>query len=171
MHNFKQKKFYLLYNGFTMPEIIIGIVISTMVIGGLIILYITSYNIWAVSSIQASLTQKANLAMDKMLRGVDGTNGIREATSFTLTGNSQVTYTGIRDATERSFYLSGNEIKYSPDTSAEDSANDIIIASDTSSLTFTEINNKRVKIELTQEQDFRDKTISFTLKTDVHLRN
>jgi len=160
----------ILFNrkGFSLIELLIASIIGTLVVAGVWFIYLMSSNIWKEGYVQITLQQEAGLAMDKMVWGMDGKNGIREAESVSVPNSYTIEYTSGLDSVERSFYLEDGEILYDPDTSSAD--DEYAIAEDVSSLTFSQAGGV-VTITLNAQQDVRDKYINVPLTTRVKLRN
>jgi len=126
---------------------------------------------WAESAVRISLQREARLAMDKMVRGVNGTYGIREAADIASPAigatDTQIDFVGL-DANTRSFYLgAGNRIRY-----INESAGDSVIQDgNVQTLTFDRKSETRVEIDLSMTEDLRGKEIRVDLSTQVRLRN
>ena len=153
--------------GFTIIELVIVTAIMGLVIGGVIAIYIMGTTAWKEGSVQVALQRGGSIAMEKMVRGVYGTDGIREASSAPSSTNT-ITYTSGIDNQERSFYLSSGEIMYDPNTSISD--DEFSIAENVTGLTFA-VSDSLVTIDLNLEGQVIDKTIKVDLSTEVKLRN
>lgn len=153
--------------GFTIIELLISMAIMLLVIGGALAIYITCLTAWKEGSVQIVLQRGGSIATEKMVRGVDGTNGIREASSATSSTNA-ITYTSGIDGKERKFYLSNGKIWHDPDTSAV--GTDPSIAENVTGLRFA-VNDSVVTIELSLAGKVIDKDINVDLSTQVKLRN
>jgi len=158
--------------GFTVVEVLIAVVIMALVITGAISIYMMSITAWREGSTQIALQRTASIAMEKMVRGIDGRNGIREASSVTRPNDTTIKFTSGIDAQERSFYLSGSEIIYDPDTSTTDDEFPIVenIRTTPSGLTFV-VSGAVVTINLGMQGMVRGKAIDINLSTSVKLRN
>ncbi len=158
--------------GFTIIELVIVTAIMGLVIGGVIAIYIMGTTAWKEGSVQVALQRGGSIAVEKMIRGVDGTNGIREASSVELytsdTVYNVIRYTSGIDSQERSFYLSSGEIMYDPNTSISD--DEFSIAENVTGLTFA-VSDSLVTIDLNLEGQVIDRTIKVDLSTEVKLRN
>ena len=173
--------------GFTLPEVLIGTVLTILVVSGGVAVYVMSQTSWHEGMVEADLQTRASLSMQKMVRGMGrnllsawGIYGIRDAKSANTTGvtppnpGTVLEFTGT-DNVNRSFYLSGDQlIYYDPNRSPATE----VITDDVSSLSFyrgdgssTYGSENRVRIELTLQDEVRDKQINVTLTTDVALRN
>lgn len=156
--------------GFTLIELSIVMLIIVLVIGGVMFVYTMSTTAWKEGSAQIILQREGSIAMEKMVRGINGTNGIREAGSaLTSVSNTKIEYTSGIDDRERSFRLSGSEIKYDPNTIDPNDV-ELIIAEHVTGLEFT-ISGDIVTIELSLMDEVVDRPINVDLSTNVRLRN
>lgn len=166
--------------GFTITEFLAVMVIMGLIISGAIAIYIRSTTIWQEGGVQIILQRNASMVMEKMVRGVYGTNGIREANSVALySSNTEIRYTSGIDNQERSFYLSGSEIIHDPNTSVSD--DEFSIAENARPITTPanqggpglefSVNNNIVTIEVGLIGKVIDKDIKIDLSTEVKLRN
>lgn len=167
--------------GFTITEIMIATLIMVMVVGGSLAIYIMSQTAWYEGSAQIALQRKASVAMEKMVRGVDGRKGIREAREVPSpsvgASGTQIDFDDV-GGSGRSFYFSSGP-DGDPDTVADNqlryidaSANDtLIIENNVRALTFSQPSNGLIEINLSLEDVVRDKVIILDLSTDVKIRN
>lgn len=160
--------------GMTLPELMIGISIFMLIIGGTLTVYIMSITTWQEGSTQIYLQRDAALVMEKMVRGVDGRNGIREAESVFPDGNG-VRYRSAIDAVERIFYLNiaGDTIMYDPNAiipGDEYAITDPNVRTDITGLTFL-FNGDLVTITLRMRDTVKGKNIDVDLTTSVEMRN
>ena len=158
-------------NGATLVEVLVVSIIMVIILGGALTVYLMSETSWRESTVQAYLQRNASIAIEKMLRGVEGIYGIRDSKAINYYPPSTsygVQFTGT-DNTNRRFYRSesgsGSEIKYYDGSSISTLAEDI------NNLTFTKHGTERLEIDLTMSQAARDKNISINLITDVTIRN
>lgn len=172
--------------GFTLIEILIAITIMGLVVGGAISVYLMSITAWKEGSVQIALQRKGSLAMEKMVRGVNGRYGIREgrATTLTLVGSDRIevavdmndppTPGDASDDTTISFYKSGDQLIYDPDTSPTATGDEFPIAENVRTvppgLTFA-VSGGIVTIDLGMQDKVRDKDINVDLSTTVKIRN
>jgi len=160
--------------GMTLPELMIGISIFMLIMGGTLTVYIMSITAWHEGSTQIYLQRDAALAMEKMVRGVSGRNGLREADTVTPLGNG-IAYRSAIDAVERSFYLNvaGDTIMYDPNTADPNAAPFAItdnVRTDIPGLTFV-LTGTMVTITLQMRDTVRGKAIDVDLSTAVKMRN
>lgn len=161
--------------GFTVSELLMASVVMVLVLAGIIGASRMVQTDMAERNAQVTLHQQARGAMERMVHGVYGTDGIREASSVTIPSSTTIRYTSGIDSTERSFYLSGNEIMYDPDTSTSD--NEISIArlvKSSSGLTFSMSDvsgNSIITINLSMEDQVMGDTVTLDLSTQATLRN
>lgn len=154
--------------GFTVIEFLIASTIMVLVTGGIMAIFLMSMNTWKEGSAQLVLQRKASMVMEKIVRGVDGENGVREAGSISIPSSDTIRYTSGIDGTERSFYLSTSDLMYDPDTST--AADEYSIADKIDGLTFS-ISGSMVTINLSMQDTVRDTTIDVDFTTNVKLRN
>ncbi len=154
--------------GFTLTELLIASVIMMLIIAGAASVYFTSYKSWRRSIVVASLQRDGGLAMEEMVRGVGGENGIREAESVSLPDVNTIRYTSGIDGLERGFYLSDSNIMHDPDTSA--SGDEFIIAENVSSLTFSTYYSM-VTINLGIQGQVNGESLDMAFETGVTIRN
>ena len=164
--------------GFTLVEALVASAIIVIVIAGSVAFYLMAYSAWIDCSKRMPLQRKASLAMKKMVRGVDGRNGIREAESVNSPNSSTVCFRSGIDSQVRSFYLDSDEIFYDPTPpvticsgSTSSIANDeFVIAENVSGLIFT-VTGDIVTINLGMQNRVKDKSINVNLRTEVKCRN
>jgi len=154
--------------GFTVVEVLIAAVIMALVITGAISIYMMSHTAWREGSTQIALQRNASLAMEKMVRGVDGRNGVREANDVTCPIDTDIRYTSGIDGIQRRFWLNGSEIWHTPDYSIDEDGDPIV--KDVSNLQFT-VSGDMVTINLGMQEMVTGKTIDVNLSTSVKLRN
>ena len=158
--------------GVTLVEILIASAIAIIVTTVALTFYLMTCNACMDSSKRAPLQRKAGLAMEKMVRGINGKDGIREADGVTIFGDTKIEYTSGIDAQERSFYLSGSEMIYDPDTSISNNEFSIIgkvITSDDHPI--FSLTDSIVTINLDMQDKIRDTDINISLSTRVMIRN
>lgn len=169
-------------NGFSLVEVLLASSIAAMIIGGIVIVYFMSVSAWNEGSAQFTLQRRGSIAMEKMTRGVDGRNGIREAQEISLpaTGatGTQINYVdAVNPAITRSFFISAgddgdintpadNQIIYS-----EAGVDTPVVGSDVRSLSFNHSSDNAVTIELGLQDNVRGKTLNLDLRTTVKMRN
>jgi len=157
-------------DGLTLVEVLVASAIATIVIAGSVAFYLMAHTAWIDCSKRVPLQRRASLAMEKMVRGVEGIHGIREADSvITSNGDTKIEYTSGIDAKERSFFLNGSKITYDPDTSTADDEFDMI-PEKVSGLTFA-VSGSIVTIDLDMHDKVRDTDINVNLSTKVKIRN
>lgn len=149
-------------------ELLIAVTITTLMVAGILAVYLKSLTAWHEGSVQLTLQRKSSMVMERMVRGVDGTNGIREAGNITVPNSYTIQYASGVDGTERSFYLSGSDIIYDPDTSLADDESSI--AEKISSLTFI-LSGNMVTITLNMQEAVRDRNLQIDLTTRIKVRN
>ncbi len=158
---------------FTIVEVLIASAIIIIVIAGSLAFYLMARTAWIDCSKRIPLQRKASLAMEKMVRGVDGRNGIREADAGSViisNSDTKIEYTSGIDAKERSFYLSDSKIMHDPNTDPLDSSPTVDIAEKVSGLTFA-VTGGIVTINLGMQDMVRDRSIKVDLQTEVRCRN
>ena len=160
--------------GVTPIELLLATAIVLLAVGSVTAIYIMSTTVWKEGSAQIALQREASIVMEKMLRGINGMNGIREADTVLLPNANNIRYTSGVDSKERSFYLSSGQIMYDPNTSV--ASNEFSIAGKVRTsppgLIFTlNANENVVTISLGMEDRVRDRVINADLTSQVRLRN
>jgi prepilin-type N-terminal cleavage/methylation domain-containing protein len=82
-------------NGFTLVEMMVTLIAAVMLIGGVYLVYLMAIRSWQEGSVNVSLERTAGIIMDKIVRGVNGRFGLREADIGTVQVSSDghsVTY-------------------------------------------------------------------------------
>jgi len=163
-------------DGFTLMEFLMTLVLTVLVTAAAMAVYLMSVTTWKEGTTQIALQREASTAMEKMVRGVDGRNGIREAYDIAIPSNTIIRYRSGIDAVERSFYLNGSDVMYDPDTSINggevsitDKARAVGVAV-TQGLIFTRAGNL-ITIKLGLRDSVRGKDIDVDLSTNIKLRN
>lgn len=156
--------------GTTILEMLIGSFVMLLVISGMLMLYISTMTIWKEESARIALQRKANLTMEKMVRGADGTSGIIGAQNAAADGLTTLNYTSNNPVQERSLYLDGDQLTYDPDTTV--TGNEIIIATNVTAdgVSFI-VSGDMVTINLKLEDSVGNTNIKVDLRTKVKLRN
>ena len=164
--------------GITAVEILLATSILLLAIGGAIVIYLMATTAWKEASALITLQQSASLAMEKMVRGVNGTGGLSEAENVVLPNANTIRYTSGIDGKIRSFYLSNDEIMYDPDITIFNNEFSITrkVRVNPSGLTFSvSSDGKLVTINLGMQDNVRSintmKNINVDLYTKVKLRN
>lgn len=162
--------------GFTLIELLFATFIITVAVAGIIAIYLMSITAWQEGSMQIALQSNANTAIEKMVRGIGGSEGIREATSINCPTSSEIQYTSGIDSKTRRFYRSGDKIYHDPDASV--SSDEFIIADNVRTSTSTNPPGFRVQesdglvtINLGLEGEVRNRKINVDLSTQVKIRN
>lgn len=149
-------------------ELLIAATITTLMIAGILAVYIKSLTAWHEGGVQLTLQRKSSMVMERMVRGVDGANGIREAGNITVPNSYTIQYASGVDGIERSFYLNGSDIMYDPDTSL--AGDEFSIAEKIGSLTFN-LSGNMVTISLNMQETVRDRNLQIDLTTRIKVRN
>lgn len=164
--------------GLTVVEILLATSIMLVAIGGAIVIYLMATTAWKEGSALITIQRSDSMVIEKMVRGVNGTNGIREAKSVILPNANTIRYTSGIDGKVRSFYLSNNEIMYDPDIAIFNDEFSIArkVRINPSGLTFSvSSDGKLVTINLGMQDKIRSintmKNINVDLCTKVKLRN
>ena len=116
-------------HGFTLPEMIVTLAAAVMLIGGVYLVYLMALRSWAEGSSNVALERTAAVLMDKIVRGVNGRFGLREAdiglitisadghsVTFLVDKNDPPTAWNSDDVTSR-YYQLGTNIYYDPNSS------------------------------------------------------
>ena len=160
--------------GVTLVEFLTATAIVILAVGSVVAVHVMSTTAWKEGNTEIALQRQASIAMEKMMRGVRGIDGIREADSVTLISSNVLEYTSAIDLVERSFYLSGTDLMYDPDTTI--ASNEYSIAENLTTtppgLIFSlNANEDIVTIELSMSDRVRDRVINASLTGHVKLRN
>lgn len=167
--------------GFTITELMIASSISLVAITALVVFYVTAQNLWMEGNAYMVLQQEARLAMEKMVRGVYDSIGIREAASIDKPNPGQT-----KDEV-RFIDANSNERRFSFDKGADNKKNtwednqltyrnesnstSVIIDGNVVSVDFENIGGNILKITLQLRDRVRDNEINVYLSTQVSLRN
>lgn len=116
-------------NGFTLPELLVALSLSVMIIGGILAVYLMSIRCWRDGSADVGLERTGGIVMEKIVRGVSGRFGVREANigtvqvsesgdsvTFMVDKQDPPTPWNSDDFTSR-YYQLGTQVMYDPDTS------------------------------------------------------
>ncbi len=74
-------------NGFTLVEVLVAVSIFALIIGGAISSYLICQRIWRATSLKMQTVQAANLAMARMIYGIETNSGLRGAAGVDLNTN------------------------------------------------------------------------------------
>lgn len=151
--------------GFTVTELML----SSIIIGFIFIATVTTYimldRIWKEDLVLNDLMREANIALEKIIRGVHGNEGLEAARAVTspLEGLSSdtVQFTDYNN-TSRSFYHSDNKIYAAGGES---------ILADAASAVFYNIDNSIMQIDLVTHRYVVNKEIKYHLQARVKRRN
>jgi len=158
--------------GFSLIEVLLAPLILVFVVGGTMVIYMMSITTWKEATTQITLQRNASITMEKMVRGVAGVGGIREAVSATLVNANTIRYVDNTSSNERSFYLSDGQVFYDPDTTIANDEFSIVydVRTNPAGLVFA-INSDLITISLGLEDDVRDTVINVDLSTKIKMRN
>ncbi len=148
-------------SAFTLAETLAATAIMLLVLTGVLSVYVMSLNLSDIETMRAKELDKGSLVMEKILRGINGNDGLRDAVSFTITSPSDITYTSL-DGQSRRFYLSGNNIYFGP--------SDVIVGGDIGALSFIKTADC-IDVSITFSKTHRGKIYSFKLSESVYPRN
>jgi hypothetical protein len=71
--------------GFTLVEFLLASAIAVLVVGGTLSIYIFSMRFWHAISLRMEADRRVNMAMSRMVYGIDDRRGLRAASSYSLT--------------------------------------------------------------------------------------
>lgn len=107
--------------GFTLVELLIASLLSALVTGGALAVYIGILRAWREIDCRLGASREANLALSRMIYGVDRHPGLREATSYSVATGADgwtLTYTTLGvpfEVTNRFVYSeSASNLTYNP---------------------------------------------------------
>lgn len=172
-------------SGFTLAEILIASTISMVLLGGILAIFLTSLNTWILGSTDMSLERYGTFTLEKIVRGMGGRYGLREANgstvaidadangiTFTVDKNDPPTSSASDDTTVRVYLDSGNgNMMYDPDTSIAGNAVNISKEGVVKDITFTR-NGDVITVDVWVSKDVTpsSKTIEMRFQTSVYLR-
>ena len=161
-------RFVYNHKGFSIIELSVAAIIMSLIVVGILTVDLMTVTAWREGGVQLTLQRKAGVVMEKMVRGIDGLNGIREAGNINIPNNNTILYVSGINAIQRSFSLVGNDIMYDPDTAV--AGNEFSIADMVNNLNFA-INGDVVTITLGMRERVRDTNIDALLTTQIMIRN
>ena len=151
--------------GFTVFELMVSSIIIVFIFTATITTYIMLDKIWQEDLVLTDLMRSTNIALEQIIRGVRGNEGLEAAKAVTapLEGLSSniVQYTDYNN-TSRSFYYSNNSIYASGGK---------VILSNVVSAAFYNIDNIILQIDLVTHRYVVNKEIRYHLQTRVKRRN
>ncbi len=172
-------------SGFTLVEVMVASLISMIILGGVVVLFLTSLDTWTVGGADIRLERCAGLMIEKVIRGVGGKYGLREADQTSIVvdlGGTRITFSvdkndpptySISDDTTVSIYYDGvnRRVIYDPDTSVSGDQFEISRGAVVENVTFTH-NGDMVDITvlLSDTVTTASKTVEMEFQTSVYLR-
>lgn len=149
--------------GFTLVELMLSSIIIGLIFASVVATYIMLEKIWREDLVSSELVREADIAVEKMIRGPSGHDGLEEAKSASVPQPDRVEYTDIDDAVgyTRRFYYSNGAIYNEAGK---------VILSDVSLVAFSKVNNV-ITIDLMTHRYVVNKEIKFHLQTKVKPRN
>ena len=158
--------------GFAIPEFLLASLVIMLLMGIMWSLYMFIQQQWQEGYITMKLERSASTAMEKMVRGIAGRHGIREAKAISPPdpGNSgaNIDFTGLDDVTRRFYFSSAdNTLYYRNNVSG---GSDEVISTDVQSATFSRASNL-ITVNLVLEETAGQKSIEVELETNVKFRN
>jgi hypothetical protein len=161
--------------GFSIPDIIMGLFLSVIIVGVSYNFYTASKLVWAYTYAQSNMQRDAMISLEKIIHGTDtNRKGIAEAqdilTPSASSSDSQIQFEdSVGTGTSRWFYLQNNQLVYMDENNNVSN----ILDGDVQTLTFTRPNGRDnlVNIDLTLQRLVLDKTITVNVSTSVELRN
>lgn len=156
----KRRKFA----GFTMPEMLVGMIIFGFAVAGAVSTYSMLNQAWKEDLTLAELSHDANMAVERMIRGMPANTGLVAAQSVQLpvagASGDSLNFTDMNGVARR-FYYSGGAIN----TEGGDP-----ILQNVDSVTFYNTNNL-IRIVLGLHKFVVSKEIRFSMETQVAPRN
>ncbi len=159
---------------FTIPELLLGVIIFTLVVTVAINAYATISQLWKESLVMNELSLSANTAIERMIHGNSANTGLLAAKDIIaptlgLSANS-VVYTVPFDApgVERGFNYSVGKIYTEDNKSIISNIDEAAIAS---SNIFFNIDDRVIEIVLNLKKNAGSKEVKLRVKTKVRLRN
>lgn len=151
---------------FSLPEVMVSAVLTILVAGSSLVLYMMISKVWNEDLTQTDVSRGASVAVEKMVRGADGNDGIREAKSITSpiegASGTYITFTDMNDSARQFYFDSG--------TSTVKDESGSILASNVKSLYFTN-SGECIQIDLSARKYILGKEIGFSIQTKVKPRN
>ncbi len=171
-------------HGFTLLEVVFTLIVAVMLIGGVFLVYLMSIRSWEEGARNASLERTAGIIVEKIVRGVNGRFGLREADVGTL----QVSADGhsvnflvdkhdpptswTSDDTTSRFYQVGTRLWYDPNTAVASDEIPLNRFGDVQSLDFSLSGYVlKIKLALTAAAPrTTSRRLSVRMETDVYFR-
>jgi len=151
--------------GFTITELLISAGIWLFLVLAVVSAYVMLNQIWKEDLTLNELSRNANVAVEKMIRGSPLNTGLAAATAISApaagSAADDISYTDL-SGTSRRFYYSTNSI-YNISGAA--------IVSDVGSVTFTNVQDSIIIIDLKLFRYVGNKAIRFSISTQVSLKN
>ncbi len=158
----KNKK-YNLY-GFTLLELLTATIIFSLAIAAATTTYVMLNQAWKEDLALKDMARDANLAIEKMIRGMAMNTGLAAAKSIELpavgASGNDLRYTDMNDVSRR-FYYSGGNI-YTESVS--------LMLSNVESVTFSNVNHI-LRIALTLREHVANRDMRFSMETQTTIRN
>ncbi len=152
---------FIFKSAFTFAEVIVALSIMVLVLVSVLSTYYVVTNLSDVESIRIKEFREASIIMDKLVRGLAGNDGLREAVSYTINTPSDISFI-LPGGTVRRFYLTGDKIFLGP--------SNILVGEDVGSLNVSGT-SKFINIDITFSKPHRGKTYVFRLSELVKARN
>lgn len=172
-------------SGFTLVEMLVSILISVFILGGIIVVFLTSLDTWTVGTADVRLERTASLLMEKIIRGSSGQYGLREANgnsividdgaqriTFSVDKNSTPTITTADDTIVRVYYDSdNNRLMCDPNTSVAGDEFEISQEGVVEAVTFRYIGDVvNIRLLMSDDVTASEKTVEMEFQTAVYLR-
>lgn len=171
-------------HGFTLVELIIPLIAAVMLIGGVTLVYLMSLRSWAEGSTNVALERTAGIVMEKVVRGVNGRFGLREAdigtvlvpadghsVTFMVDKHDPPTFWYTDDVTSR-YYQLGTCVWYDPNSAVAGDEIRLNRFGDVEDLTFS-LSNQVVtaRLLLTASSPMTtSRKLSVRMQTDIFFR-
>jgi len=159
---------------FTIPELLLGVIIFTLVVTVAVNAYATISQLWKESLVMNELSLSANIAIERMIHGNSANTGLVAAKNISapvlgFSANS-VDYTDNTTTLgiPRRFYHSGGKIYTEDGKSIISNIDEAAIAS---SNIFFNIDDRVVRITLALKKKAGSKEVKLRVETKVSLRN
>ncbi len=152
---------------FTLSEMLLSASLMLLLAGSTMILYITLNRVWTESITITNLSRDAAIAMERMVKGMDGNDGIREAKTISspaagAAADQSISFVDV-NGVSRVFYLD------TADNTIKSESGDVL-THDAESASFTN-SGDYIQIDLSTCKNISGKDVRFLIQTKIKPRN
>lgn len=153
-------------SGFTLVEMAVSVAILTVVIAGTLSLFISFLRSYNATTLMRNTSSRASLALERMVYGVGGNNGLREWVGLGVSSSYASGGWKISTNSDQAVYF-----QYSTNTMNILDQSGKVLCSNVISSTMTQFGTNGCRIWVTVGESAGGRTFTNTMTSFAHFRN